>query len=182
VTTRSVCEEDENFDREVSAPKSFSLRHGAFAPAILPTPRVGAMTEPASKSTKTVLCVDDDPGILGALQRVLRRTPYNIVCALGPQEGLELAKTVKPDLILLDIMMPGMTGKEFAAAARRILGDLPIVFLTGYNSDDTTSTVGSPYCIQKPFSNRHVRNVVDLLIGDMSDKERRKLAACIEGA
>ena len=94
------------------------------------------MTEAPQASVKTVLCVDDDPGILSALERVLRRTPFEVVAALGPEEGLKLAETVNPDIILLDMKMPGMSGPEFMQEVRKIIGNVPVVFITGMNNGD----------------------------------------------
>ena len=145
------------------------------------TERTNKMKDPAPAGGKTVLCVDDDPGILSALERVLRRTPFEIVTALGPEEGMKLAATLEPDLILLDIKMPGMSGTEFIQEARRFLDDVPVVFITGVGDlAEEARRLGAGYYIRKPFSNRYVRNVVEMLIGDVSDERRLELAACME--
>lgn len=129
-----------------------------------------------------MLCVDDDPGILGALERVLRRTPYKIVTALGPKEGLRQASELEPDLILLDMMMPGMSGKEFAVEVRRSLGDVPVVFITGRDDiDEEARQLARDHYIRKPFSNRYVRNIVELLVGDISDERREELEGAVKG-
>ncbi|NQT19956.1 MAG: response regulator [Planctomycetes bacterium] len=130
---------------------------------------------------KIVLCVDDDPGILSALERVLRRTPFEVVAALGPEEGLKLAETVNPDIILLDMKMPGMSGPEFMQEVRKIIGNVPVVFITGMNNgDQEAKRLGAGYYIRKPFSNHYVRNVVEMLIGDISEERRLELIEMLD--
>lgn len=139
------------------------------------------MTEATETSVKTVLCVDDDPGILSALGRVLRRTPFEVVTALGPEEGMRLAGTVQPDIILLDMKMPGMSGPEFMQEVRKILGNVPVVFITGMSDgDQVAKQLGAGYFIRKPFSNHYIRDVVEMLIGDISEERRQELIEMLD--
>ena len=139
------------------------------------------MTEAARTSVKTVLCVDDDPSILTALERVLRRTPFEIVTALGPEEGMRLAETVQPDMILLDMKMPGMSGPEFMQEVRKILSNVPVVFITGMSDgDQVAKQLGAGCYIRKPFSNHYIRNVVEMMIGDISQERRQELIELLD--
>ena len=139
------------------------------------------MSDVTQASAKTVLCVDDDSGILSALERVLRRTPFEIVAALGPEEGLVLAEAVKPDIILLDMKMPGMSGPEFMEKIKRKYGQVTVVFISGMSDgDQEAKRLGAGYYIRKPFSNHYVRNVVEMLIGDISEERRLELIEMLE--
>ena len=61
---------------------------------------------------KTILIVDDDPDVLVSISRILRVNEYKVVTAGDGEECLKKVDEVKPDLILLDIMMPGMPVEE----------------------------------------------------------------------
>ena len=82
---------------------------------------------------KKILLVDDEEEILGFLSATLKRNNYEVVATSKAVEALELAKEVKPDVIILDVVMPGVDGGELAVS----LGndsktkDIPIIFATG---------------------------------------------------
>lgn len=81
---------------------------------------------------KKILLVDDDAHLLELIKTVLKQEEYEVVVAHSGQECLDLLKKMKPDLILLDVMMPDMDGKE---VCRRIRSNpetksLKIAFLT----------------------------------------------------
>jgi sigma-B regulation protein RsbU (phosphoserine phosphatase) len=106
---------------------------------------------------KTVLLVDDAPTNIQAVNSILKNT-YKIRIATSGEKALEIAnRSPAPDLILLDVMMPGMDGYEVcsrlkAAADTR---DIPVIFLTGQTeTDDETKgfEVGAVDYIHKPFS------------------------------
>ncbi len=61
---------------------------------------------------KKILLIDDDPDLLNAVSMILESKSYEVAAAFGGIEGLEKAKTEKPDLILLDILMPDMSGLD----------------------------------------------------------------------
>jgi CheY-like chemotaxis protein len=125
---------------------------------------------------RTVLCIDDEEGMLSALRRVLRPLAYRVVTALSAEEGLSLVHLERPDLIILDVRMPIMDGYQFMARLKEEgKGDIPIVMLT---ADGTMKDIqkgyqeGSVYYITKPFKNEYVRNIVEYLIGDLSEKQK----------
>jgi len=62
-----------------------------------------------------VLLIDDEERIVNFLALKLKVSGYEVVCAAEGEKGLELAKTTEPDIILLDIIMPGIDGLEFCA-------------------------------------------------------------------
>ena len=106
---------------------------------------------------KKILIADDEPDILEIIQFNLQAEGYEVVTAKNGDQAIEKAKLVLPDLIILDIMMPGKTGIE----ACKLLRMLPafkktlIVFLTAM-SDDTTEIKclesGADDLITKPIT------------------------------
>ncbi|HSX14754.1 MAG TPA: response regulator [Candidatus Saccharimonadales bacterium] len=89
---------------------------------------------------KKILLIDDDPLIVRMYERIFSFSDIEVVSALLPGDGLQKASQVKPDLILLDIMMPDMDGIE---VMRRLQADeltkpIPVIILTNL-SDETRS-------------------------------------------
>ena len=134
---------------------------------------------PDAKKTKTILCVDDEEGILNALRRLIHRLSFPVIAARDGKEAIELIQTKKPDLIILDVHMPKMGGIEVLKWIRENeMAEIPVVMLTGDRSDSSTLkgySEGSVYYITKPFSNEYVRNIINYLIGDLTAKEREIL-------
>jgi len=104
-----------------------------------------------------ILVVDDEEDILELVRYNLSREGYKVLCAVSGEEGLKLSKAEKPDLIVLDLMLPGVDGLD---VTRRLKGDeatrkIPIVMLTakGEESDIVTGLeLGAEDYITKPFS------------------------------
>jgi len=138
------------------------------------------MSDMTSERRKLILCIDDDPSVLATLQRVLRKQPYDVVTAASPWHGVKLAVELKPDLVLLDMTMPGLSGQEILGGIREMLGEVPVVFITGRQEAETAVAayeMGAAHYIRKPFDNEHLRDVVEFLIGDISDESREELMA-----
>lgn len=85
-------------------------------------------------SKKNILIIDDDKDFLEIFGTKLRSVGYNVTTAFGGEEGIETAKTSSPDLILLDVNMPGQNGIEVMDRIQKELGDkkLKVAFLTNY--------------------------------------------------
>jgi cyclic di-GMP phosphodiesterase len=86
-----------------------------------------------------VLLVDDDPAIHRMIGRILRRHSLGLVSAHGGREALESVRAATPDIILLDVSMPGMDGFEVAAHVKADpnLNDIPIIIITGRDGAET---------------------------------------------
>jgi CheY-like chemotaxis protein len=83
--------------------------------------------------TATILCIDDDAEVLRLRRQLLEVSGYSVVTAASGVEGLRmLAEGRHADLILLDYMMPGMTGKQIAEELRRLHPAMPIVLMSGF--------------------------------------------------
>lgn len=79
---------------------------------------------------KTILVVDDEPDTTMLLSLTLKREGYQVLTADGGRACLELAVKHRPDLIILDVMMPDMSGKEVLKYLHRVYKVPPVIFFT----------------------------------------------------
>ncbi|HVE71816.1 MAG TPA: response regulator [Thermoanaerobaculia bacterium] len=102
-----------------------------------------------------ILVVDDDAPILLLMRNLLREFGFDPVSANSGAQALAVVQSKKPDLILLDRNMPGMSGDEVLAAMRNDAGDLasvPVLMLTGEPMEpDEIERVGANAAVLKPF-------------------------------
>jgi len=108
---------------------------------------------------KTILVVDDDPATLKLVGVVLDQEGYDVVAARSGEEALERARLQHPDLILLDVMMPGLDGYEVVQRLRAdpATARVPILMLTAKSDLEDQITgfeVGADDYLTKPF-HRH---------------------------
>jgi two-component system OmpR family response regulator len=116
-----------------------------------PTPGSG----PAAVSEARLLVVDDEPNIRELLAASLRYAGFDVVVAADGSEALRAAARHDPDLVLLDVMMPGVDGFEVVRRMRGEGRDVPVLFLTARDSthDKVTGlTLGGDDFVTKPFS------------------------------
>lgn len=85
-----------------------------------------------------ILFVDDEPSILNAIKRVFRKSPYTILTADTAERALELIQTTAISVLVSDYTMPGKTGAELLAAARKIRPDMTGVILSGNGDQEAT--------------------------------------------
>ncbi|MBU0467898.1 MAG: response regulator [Candidatus Omnitrophica bacterium] len=90
------------------------------------------------KKSKKILLVDDDPVIVKLLENRLTEVGYKVVSALEAADGLQIAISDSPDLIVLDVMMPIINGYNFCHLLKSEEGkkEIPIIFLTSRNSQE----------------------------------------------
>lgn len=105
-----------------------------------------------------ILIVEDDPVILETVEYNLTRQGYEVETAENGYEGLEKARSIKPDLIILDVMLPGIDGFEVCRIVRKEM-NVPIIMLTA-KSDEIDKIVGlemgADDYLTKPFSMREL--------------------------
>jgi DNA-binding response OmpR family regulator len=103
-----------------------------------------------------VLIVEDDPQVRDVVRRYLERDGLAVQVTASGTEGLELARRSRPDVILLDVMLPGLSGLEVCRILRDVDGsDVPIIMLTALgDTDDRIAGLqtGADDYIGKPFS------------------------------
>ena len=111
--------------------------------------------------THKVLIADDEPNILISLEFLMKREGHQVVVARDGDEALAAIRRERPDLVLLDVMMPGKTGFDVCAAVRadESLAATKIVLLTakGRDTDVAKGTaLGADAYITKPFSTKEL--------------------------
>jgi len=123
-------------------------------------------------SGKRVLVVDDDAKTVELVKMYLNRDGYRVLTAYNGNDALKLAREGHPDLIVLDLMLPGIDGLEVCRILRRE-SDVPIIMLTALTTDDDRLTglnLGADDYVTKPFSPRElaarVRAVLRRLPGE----------------
>ncbi len=102
-----------------------------------------------------LLVVDDEPNIVELLSASLRYAGFEVATAGGGQQALEVARTFRPDLLVLDVMMPGLDGFGVVSRLRGEGQRMPVVFLTARDAtEDKVNglTLGGDDYITKPFS------------------------------
>lgn len=119
----------------------------------------------------TVLAVDDDPVILRLLEVNLEMEGYTVVLASDGEEALAQARKHRPDLVLLDVMMPKIDGWSAAAAMREDpeLSAIPIIFLTARAQDTDIqkgTDLGVAAYVTKPFDPIDLMELIDDLVAD----------------
>ncbi len=113
-----------------------------------------------------LLLIDDDAEVLEINKKYLTEEGFTVYTSADPVKGIEYAKKVKPDCILLDVMMPGMDGYEVCSQIRTF-SSVPIIFLTGKDSEDDKINglvTGADDYIVKPYSLRELKARVDVLL------------------
>lgn len=116
---------------------------------------------------KRILVVDDEPELVEMLKFRLETSGYVVVTAFNGKEGLEKAKKEKPDLIILDIIMPEMDGTAMAQALKEDAEtrDIPIIFLTCLvekgEVKQGSRMIGSNLFIAKPFEAEELLSMVE---------------------
>jgi putative two-component system response regulator len=94
-------------------------------------------------SNSKILIIDDDPRLVELMRFALSKVEsYNASCETRPRHALEAARAIRPDLILLDVEMPGISGGEVAKALAEepALRSIPILFVTSLLSKDETGS------------------------------------------
>jgi DNA-binding response OmpR family regulator len=104
----------------------------------------------------TILAADDDVEILSLVTRQLKRMDARVLEASDGEDALKIARREKPDLVVLDVMMPGMSGWEVCRAIREdaSIANTPVLMLTGIGerlNEMTSPLYGADDHLDKPF-------------------------------
>ena len=120
----------------------------------------------------TIVVVDDDADILGLLEYKLTAAGHQVTAEADGEAGLAAIHEVKPDLVVLDWMMPRMTGIEVCLEMRKNpqMVNVPVLFLTAKAQESDVqrgfAAGGNDYVV-KPFSPRELSSRIDALLGRM---------------
>ena len=126
-------------------------------------------------TTKKILIADDEPDILEILSFNLQNEGYEIITAKNGDDALDKAKQYKPDLIILDVMMPGKTGIEVCNILRSqpLFNPTLIIFLTAMSDESAEITgleTGADDYITKPVSPKVLTSKVNALFRRLSNE------------
>ncbi len=120
---------------------------------------------------KTIMVVDDNPDIITIVKTILEGRGYTVFSASSGPELLNMLPDHKPDLIILDIMMPEMDGLEVLTRlkGKTESATIPVILLTAkvqYEDVLGGYKLGADYYITKPFTSTQLVNGINLLLGE----------------
>lgn len=102
-------------------------------------PEVRVQSQPGFQyNRKSILVVDDDEGLQKMVKRILLNHGYSVLSATSGEKGLQIAQRQQPDLIVLDVILPGVKGREVCARLKQdpLTDRIPVIFLTAKDSPD----------------------------------------------
>ena len=120
-----------------------------------PTPQTGRLG--------SILAIDDEAEVVALITDYFSEAGYQVVGADHGGDGIMLAEFERPDVVVLDIMMPGIDGLEVLQQLRRRWPGLPVIMLTGVGDVDIAKEAlrrGAFDYVQKPFAWEHLERVV----------------------
>lgn len=124
----------------------------------------------AEKKTQKILCIEDEQEMIDLIRLILTRRGFEVVGANGGKQGLEAIRQEKPDLVLLDLMMPDMDGWEVyqQMKAEEATRDIPVIVVTA-KAQSIDKVLGLHIAkvddyIAKPFSPQDLMNSVDAVL------------------
>ncbi len=123
----------------------------------------------AENGHATILVIDDVPMILKVLKRQLEHWGYRALTAISGEDGIALAESEAPDLILLDVLMPKMKGREVCARLKTIdrTREIPIIFLTALGLADHVKSaldLGADDYVIKPFKPEYLKERITICL------------------
>ena len=122
---------------------------------------------PRARGRERLVLVDDEPEVAATYRRVLLRLGYRVDAFTSPRIALDhvRADPQRLDLLVTDMVMPGLNGEELAAALRKLRADLPVIFCSGYAPAGITLSEPKPVVLNKPVDPgelaRRVRAMLD---------------------
>ncbi len=120
-----------------------------------------------------IMVVDDEKGICQNVEKILSKNNYEVICALSAAEALERMKTESFDLMISDIVMPGMNGLELLKQVKKEWPETRALMMTAYASTDTAVKairLGALDYVSKPFTPDELRTIVrKAMAGDLAE-------------
>lgn len=117
----------------------------------------------------TVLIVDDDPVTIHLLKMMIGRSGYDVTSARSGTAALEMLQELHPQIILVDDMMPKMTGGEFCRIVKDTpeLNDIPVIIMSAgvrVESSDYITQIGADLALSKPLISREVIEAIESVL------------------
>lgn len=119
-----------------------------------------------NQTKPTILVCDDEEGIRESFKLILADT-YHLKFANNGLQALDLLKDFTPDVMLLDIKMPKVSGIEILKQIKKLKPSLPVIIVTGYQSVETAQEAlknGAADYIPKPFDTKHILNSIEAVL------------------
>jgi CheY-like chemotaxis protein len=155
---------DVTVESEAGRGSTFTIRLPAAVaePVEEPAPP-SAPSDHVLSGVGTVLVIDDEAAVRDLMQRFLTKEGFRVVIAPGGEEGLKLARELKPDAITLDVMMPGMDGWAVLTALKADpdVADIPVIMLTIVDDRNLGYTLGAADYLTKPIDRDRLVSVLD---------------------
>lgn len=113
-----------------------------------------------------ILVVDDERDIRNLVRILVERAGYRVAEAGTGEDALKIIqeRMLEPQLLLTDIVMPGMSGISLAARAHQLRPTLPVIFMTGFADEYAAELCGS-VCLRKPFKAPDLLTAIQQVIG-----------------
>ncbi|MBI5524891.1 MAG: response regulator [Deltaproteobacteria bacterium] len=134
----------------------------------------------AERFRPTVMVVDDEPMVCRILEKILGEEGHNVVAATSGEQALALAAEARPDIVLLDIVMPGMDGVATLRELRRRGHHGPVVMLTAHGTVETAReamNLGAYDYVTKPFNLNFLKSVIREGLHDRLQERRESACA-----
>jgi CheY-like chemotaxis protein/nitrogen-specific signal transduction histidine kinase len=193
---------DITVESEIGEGSTFTIRLPTEVrdPAAVPVetsvsePQVFQEEEELAEGAITVLVIDDDVTVRDLLERFLGREGFRVVSAGGGEEGLRLVRELRPDVITLDAMMPGMDGWAVLSKLKADpeVSDIPVVMLTMVDDKSLGYALGASEYLAKPIDRQRLVSILekyrndqsscDVLVVDDEPDNRRALRHMLEKA
>jgi CheY-like chemotaxis protein len=140
------------------------------SPAEPPGSAPGRDTEEPAPLAPRILVVEDDDPVRDHAVRVVRSLGYEVRAARDAQDALRLlAEDLRCDPLFTDVVMPGMSGGQLAQAVRMLIPGLPVVFVTGHNSDAAVEQLrrdGGAILLPKPYRRQALAAALRSALGE----------------
>jgi CheY-like chemotaxis protein len=151
------------------------------------------VTPPANNDPASILVIEDDPIQRLAVVGILQRVGHRVLWAVDGEQGLEMARQSRPDLIVCDVVMPGMNGYQLVSTLRQETGlaEVPVIMLTTMTERAQVRvgmTSGADDYLAKPLNAAELREAVTSLLNrrrsrreEIVDEIKDKFLAALEG-
>lgn len=121
------------------------------------------------KTAATILVVDDEEVVTNILGYILTCHGYEVYLARDGRQGVNMARQIRPDLILMDIAMPRLDGYAATEEIKQDseLADVPVIYITGCpedKDDGRTFATGGAVFIRKPFTQEQMLSIIELVL------------------
>ena len=116
---------------------------------------------------KSILVIDDDKSLINLLSLIFRSEGLDVTTASNGQEALDCLDNAKPDVIVVDLSMPIMDGREFYHRAREEGYDKPVLILSANNPEQARQELGADAAMRKPFEPEILVEAVESLLEDV---------------